>query len=196
MPRFTTISPTSVRGKKKECWESFRDGGYIAVGWFDEVLPELKLDFSKDLTGYSLEEILAYAHTVYTVKNTQIFQRYHPDWLFSEPDREIKKIEDVFKKFLTLEIGDYVAANNTNDGLFGIGRIMSGYKFEKGKHYAGRRNTIEKYYPHYREVDWIITTYMKRTDIIKQGETSWQPYGTMGKMYDCLPSYVERILKM
>ena len=33
MPKFTTISPTSVPGHKPHAWERFRDGRYVAIGW-------------------------------------------------------------------------------------------------------------------------------------------------------------------
>jgi len=37
-------------------------------------------------------------------------------------DNEASAI-DAFTKFLALDIGDYVAVNNTNDGLFGKGVV-------------------------------------------------------------------------
>lgn len=47
MPQFTTISPTSVPGKKEYAWRNFLRDGYAAIGWLSHT----------DLTGKSLDEI-------------------------------------------------------------------------------------------------------------------------------------------
>jgi hypothetical protein len=121
MPQFTTISPTHIKGKKRECWHQFRDGGYIALGWFNEVSPDF--DFTKDLSGCTGSDIANLALEIYTDKNMRAMQNYNPDWQYDE--KEPYKVIDAFEKFYSLEIGDYVAVNNTNDGLFGIGEIRS-----------------------------------------------------------------------
>ncbi len=36
MPKFTTISPTHIPGKKEYAWERFREGHYVAIGWLDD----------------------------------------------------------------------------------------------------------------------------------------------------------------
>jgi hypothetical protein len=41
---------------------------------------------------------------------------------------------DAFSKFLSLKLGDYVAVNNTGHGLFGVGVVASGYRFEDRRH--------------------------------------------------------------
>ncbi len=165
MPQFTTISPTSVRGQKPQAWERFRDGGYVAIGWLNDI----------DLTGKSIEEI-----------NDLIRQRGY--------DNESAAIQS-FERFLSLRPGDYVAVNNTNHGLFGVGMIESAYKFQLRKHDAGD-DEKEKFYPHYRDVKWIKTAYLPRTSLISEGETPWQPYGTVGKVYPELPPYIARLLGM
>jgi len=191
MPQFTTISPTHIKGKKRECWRWFRDGGYIALGWFNEVSQDF--DFTKDLSGYTGSDIINLALEVYTDKNMRAMQKYNPDWDYD--DKEPYKVIDAFEKFFSLEIGDYVAVNNTNDGLFGIGIIKSDYKFEKEKHFTGSHLTLEKWYPHYRDVEWVVTHYLKRKDIIMNSDTGWQPYGTIGKVFHQLPPYIKRIVQ-
>ena len=190
MPQFTTISPTHIKGKKELAWCGFKDGGYVAIGWFNEVSPDF--NFTKDLSGYSIREMTNLALQVYTDRNMKGMQKFNPDWTYDE--KEPYKVIDAFKKFLSLEIGDYIAANNTNDGLFGIGIIKSDYKFDKEKHFTGSYSTLEKWYPHYREVEWVVTHYLKRKEIVLKNETGWQPYGTIGKIHPQLPPYIKRVL--
>ena len=96
MPKFTTISPTHIEGKKRYAWERFQEGGYVAIGWLQHT----------DLSGKTIDEIVDLIRA-------------------DEPDNESTPIE-AFKRFLSLDRGDYVAVNNTNHGLFGVGIIESG----------------------------------------------------------------------
>jgi len=163
MPKFTTISPTHIEGKKEYAWERFREGGYVAIGWLQHV----------DLTEKSIDEIIELIRG-------------------KEYDNETRPIE-AFKRFLSLDRGDYVAVNNTNHGLFGVGIIESGYKFQLLKHDTGTEDP-EQFYSHYREVKWLNTTYTPRTALVSEGETAWQPYGTVGKVHSELPPYIARLL--
>jgi len=168
MPKFTTSSPTHVPGQKPHAWERFRDGRYVAIGWLNEV----------DLTEKSIDEI------------TDLIRRQEPAY-----DNEAAAIQS-FERFLSLERGDYVAVNNTNHGLFGVGTVESGYKFQLRKHDCGAIDGQEPFYPHYRDVKWVKTAYMPRTSLVSEGETPWQPYGTVGKVYPELPPYIARIVGM
>lgn len=163
MPRFMTISPTHVPGKKEYAWNNFHSGGYIAIGWLSDY----------DLTGKSVEEVTS-------LIREQNF------------DNEASAI-DAFTKFLTLEIGDYVAVNNTNAGLFGIGVISSGYRYQKNGHDTGADDK-EYFYSHFRDVEWKYTDYVRRKDIVSPGETGWVPFGTVGNLYDEVPPYIRRLL--
>ena len=160
MPQFTTISPTHVAGQKPRAWERFRDGRYVAIGWNNDI----------DLTGKSMEEI------------TELIRR-------QEYDNEAAAIQS-FDRFLSLKPGDYVAVNNTNHGLFGIGIVESRYKFQLRKHDCADG---EEFYPHYRDVEWLKTAYMPRNSLVSEGEIPWQPYGTVGKVYPELPPYIARL---
>lgn len=161
MPKFLTISPTHVPGRKEYAWNEFRSGEYVAIGWLSDY----------DLTGKSLEEVISLIRK----------QGY---------DNEASAI-DAFTKFLALNVGDYVAVNNTNDGLFGVGTISSGYRYQKGKHDTGSE---EEFYSHFLEVKWKYTNYVKRKDLISPGETGWKPYGTVGNLYEEVPPYILRLL--
>jgi hypothetical protein len=165
MPKFTTISPTHIPGKKEYAWQRFREGRYVAIGWLNDT----------DLTRKSVNEIV--------------------DLIRREGyDNEASAIAS-FERFLSLEPGDYVAVNNTAHGLFGVGIIESGYKFALRKHDTGAGDDDpEEFYPHYRDVKWVNTTYTPRTSLISEGETAWQPYGTVGKVYTDLPPYIARLL--
>jgi hypothetical protein len=96
-----------------------------------------------------------------------------------------------FEKFLSLRPGDYVAVNNNRYGFYGVGKITSGYKYELGKHDSGDGEDL---YPHYRDVKWVKTSYLPRTSLVSEGETLWQPYGTVGKVYPELPPYIARLI--
>jgi len=161
MPRFMTISPTHVPGKKQFAWNKFRSGGYVAIGWLSDY----------DLTGKTIDEVVSLIRE----------ERY---------ENEASAI-DSFTKLLTLEVGDYVAVNNTNAGLFGIGVISSGYKYKKDKHETG---DPEVFYAHYKDVEWKYTDYVRRKDIISPGETGWKPFGTVGSLEDEVPPYIRRLL--
>ena len=126
-----------------------------------------------DLTGKSIEEV-----------EKTIRKHKFPD--------ENNAIE-TFKKFLSLKIGDYVAVNNTNAGLFGIGIIESEYQFKLKRHSTGAEDN-EDYYSHLRGVKWIFTSYVRRQDILEEDETGWQPYGTMGVIHEGVPIYIRRLL--
>lgn len=158
-----TISPTHVEGKKDYAWNKFLSGGYIALGWIEQ----------HDLTGKSLDEVISLIRK----------ERY---------DNEASAI-DAFTKFLTLQEGDYVAVNNTNAGLFGVGTISSGYKYERYKHDTGAEDK-EEFYPHHRKVDWKYTSYVRRKDIVGPEETGWKPFGTVGSLENEVPVYIKRLL--
>lgn len=162
MPRFLTISPTHIPGKKKYAWEKCKDGGYVAIGWMDVDLSRMSID--------EVEELI----------------RSH------EFDNQASAIES-FGKFLTLDVDDYVAVNNASHGLFGVGRITSGYRFVKNHHDTGADN-VECWYSHLRDVSWEFDRYVKREDIVSGDETSWAPYGTVGALREELPPYIERLL--
>ncbi len=104
-----------------------------------------------------------------------------------------KEAIDAHRKFYKLEIGDIIAANNVADGLFGIGIIKSDYRFKQFIHDTGSNNKDE-FYSHYREVDWVITDYQKRKDLLKKGETCWKIRGTVGGLLK-LPDYIKRIFE-
>ncbi len=164
--QFTTISPTHVAGKKEHAWRSFLNGEYVAIGWLENV----------DLTGKSLEEIEKLLEEVY----------------LKEPD-EVNKAARALERFLSLEEGDYVAIPNVNFGLFGVGVIKSGYKFKKNMHDTGAEDK-SAFYSHYRKVQWVVKDYHERSDLVLEGEKSWQPYGTIGKIEGKLPPYIVRLI--
>jgi MoxR-like ATPase len=166
-PKFTTISTTHISGKQEEAWQRFRDGGYVAIGWLNDT----------DLTGKSINQVIALIRQA------------------GYDEREETKAIRVFERFLSLEPGDYIAVKNVNFGLSGIGIIESGYKFDLRKHDTSD-DTGEHFYPHYRDVTWIKTDFMPRETLISEGETSWEPYGTVGKVYPELPPYIARTLGM
>ena len=126
-----------------------------------------------DLTGWDIDKIVAYIES----------QNY---------DNEASALSS-FKKFMALEVGDIVAANNVNAGLFGVGRITSNYKFKLHIHDTGDE-IIERYYSHYRDVDWFIKDYLPAKSILMQGEKLWPPYGTTGTLEPELPNYIKRLL--
>lgn len=92
-------------------------------------------------------------------------------WTMEKITSEIKKRNyanessaiDSFKKFMLLNIGDIVAVNNVNAGLFGVGRIKSDYKFSMHIHDSGAENKNE-FYSHYKQVEWIVKEYKRRKE--------------------------------
>ena len=156
-----TVSPTHVPGKKEYAWNQFCEGGYIAIGWLSV----------HDLSQESIEEIISLIRE-------------------QEYDNEANAIE-AFTKFLTLEVGDYVAVNNTNAGLFGIGVISSGYRYKRNGHDIGAK---DEFYSHFRDVTWKYTDYIRREDIIGPGETGWRPFGTVGGLEEEVPPYIRRLI--
>ena len=125
----------------------------------------------EDLTGKTIEQVIS------------IIRKH-------KFDNENSAI-DAFTKLLSLKIGDYVAVNNTNDGLFSVGVIDSGYQYKSKLHDCG---DPEEFYPHFLRVKWTMTNYVKRSDIIEKSETGWQPYGTMGYIHPEIPLYIRRLL--
>jgi len=166
MPKFAIISPTHIPGKKEEAWENFKEGGYIAI------VSRIK----EDLSNKSMEEI---------IKMVRNMPRYS--------GRQLSKRLKEYQVFFFLNKGDYVAVNNTNDGLFGIGVISGDYYFKKSGHNTGSTNP-DDFYCHFYPVKWLVTTYMKRKSILKPGEKGWAPYGIISIKPD-MPDYINRILK-
>lgn len=162
MPRFLTISPTHIAGKREYAWQQFRDGGYIAIGWMQE-----------DLTGKSIQEV------------EEVIEKH-------EYDNETSA-KNAFRRFLKLDQGDYVAVTNASHGLFGIGEITSDYRFELYRHDTGS-DAEQSGYSHLRDVEWKVTSYLRREDIVGESETAWEPYGTVSTIKEELPVYVKRIL--
>ena len=167
MPKFAVVAPSHFeKEKKKESWERFRDGGYIAWG-------SVVCD---DLTNKSMDEIKE------LVQLEEI--------KFGE--KKYKQRASEYERFFSLNIGDYVAVKNTNAGLFGIGIVASDYYFKKRGHNPGSTNP-DDFYCHFRKVNWINTTYMERKNIIKPGDRSWAPYGII-HIYPEVPEYIKRII--
>jgi len=167
MNKFAVISPTHIPGKKKESWERFREGGYIAF----------VSKLNQDLKNKSVDEIIG---LINKIDPPQTHQKVH-------------QRQKNYSGFFALDIGDYVAVNNTNDGLFGIGIIKSGYYYKERAHNTGSTDPKD-FYSHFRDVDWVVTDYMKRKDILEANETGWPPYGIITLMPE-LPGYIRRILK-
>lgn len=143
MPKFLTVSPTHIPGKKPYAWQNFLRGGYAAIGWLPDV----------NLTGKTIETVIELIRA----------EQY---------DNEAAAIRS-FEKFLALRPSDYIGVNNTNDGLFGIGEVRSNYKYEKGKHDTGASDPrdLEEFYSHYVDVHWVVTSYTRRKAILTEGET-------------------------
>lgn len=167
MPKFAVISPTHISGKKKEAWENFKNGNYISM------VASIRINLSYTKLDDELLEIIK---SVPRKDNRKISQRF----------RE-------YKAFLSLTKGDYVAVNNTNDGLFGIGVIEGDYYFKESGHDTGSTNP-DDFYCHFRPVKWLVTTYMKRKDLLEPGEKGWPPYGII-KLLPEVPAYIKKILK-
>ena len=158
MPKFLTISPTHVPGKKSFAWNNFLKRKYVSIGWMNI-----------DLTGWDIDKTISY-----------IKEQNFPN--------EASAISS-FKKFMALDVGDIVAANNVNAGLFGVGKVTSGYKFKFHIHDSGDDNK-NHFYSHYRDVEWVMRDYLPRKTILKFGEKPWAPYGTTGMysvMVNCPP---------
>ena len=126
-----------------------------------------------DLTGKSKEEIEEIVRA----------ERY---------DNETSAVRS-FERFMTLSPGDYVAVNNVNNGLFGVGVVKSDYTFKKYRHDSGAEKKDECY-SHFRDVEWRQTSYVYRRDIVESSETSWEPYGTISSVHDEVPLYIRRLL--
>ena len=166
MPKFVTISPTHVPGKKPYAWNNFKSGGYAAIGWL----------VNEDLTGKSIDQV-----------RELIMRARYPN--------EASAVHS-FEVFMSLQPGDYVAANNTNDGLFGIGRVTGGYRYELRRHDTGAQGPEGEFYSHLIDVEWVRSEYVRRRDILEEGETGWPPFGTVGALRDEVPLYIRRLLRL
>jgi hypothetical protein len=162
MPKFLTISPTHIGGKKSFAWTQCRDGGYVSIGYMHV-----------DLTGKSIEEVEAI-----------IRAQDYP---------EHANAVRYFRKFLALAPGDYVAVPNTYRGLFGIGVVSSGYRYMDRRHNTGADDP-EQFYSHFVGVEWKMTNYHARGVLLREGETGWVPYGTVGALVEPVPAYILRAL--
>ena len=105
----------------------------------------------------------------------------------------VQSVVDTFKRFFALRKGDYVAVNNASNGLFGVGIVTSDYRFKKHIHNSSAEDK-SAWYSHYRKVEGKHTEYAKRVDLIHEGETAWQPYGTIGAICSEVPPYIKRLL--
>lgn len=60
-------------------------------------------------------------------------------------------------------------------------------------HDAGAEDGDE-FYSHIVPVEWKVTTYMRREDILSPEDTAWSPYGTVGALHEDVPRYIQKIL--
>lgn len=166
MPKFAIMSPTHVRTRERKdyAWGNFKRGRYIAIGCI----------VCEDLTGLKMWEI------------EDIIKKFG-----YKPKEEKRRIEE-FRRFLSLKCGDYVAIKNTNDGLFGIGVVNSDYYFKARGHDTGATNPQE-FYHHFYKVNWLVTDYLKRKDIIGAGDKNWNPYGIINEPLPKIPDYIKII---
>ena len=168
MPKFTTISPTCLAGGNPDAWKLFRDGNYAAIGWC----------YKHDLTGLAIDDI------------RQLVQQI-PENACDESD-----VQDGLNSFPVFwELcergsngeGDIIAVKNNRHGLFGVGVVTSGYKYDESKHETGVAGHV---YPHYVEVNWVHTDYIASDSLEFNSDSMWKPYGTMGQMFDEVPDYI------
>jgi len=167
MPKFTTVSPTCLAGGKPAAWERFLHGNYIAIGWC----------YKTDLSGKSIDQILK------LIPGTSGDDQDEKDGIYSFP---------IFWELAqrgAANAGDLIGVKNTNHGLFGIGRIISGYKYSRKKHDTGVKG---HYYPHYLEVEWLHTDYILRSTLDFGDEPSWRPFGTLGQLYNEIPACIRQ----
>jgi hypothetical protein len=162
MPRFVTISPTHIGGHKRKTWDRFRTGNYIAIGWLSDI----------DLSGWSDEAIVA-----------EVEERREDGW--ESARRHLPRFVN------NLSIDDIVAVTNAGASILGIGKITSGYTFDKSPHDKGDE---EDRYSHLHSVRWLSTKEWYRKDLIKEDEVGWEPRGTLGKILDEVPVYIWRAL--
>lgn len=165
MPKFAVISPSHISGKKKESWEGFRDGGYVALG----------STICVDMSSKTEEEVELVVMSIPRDSQAEITRRTKD-----------------YTSFLALKPGDYIAVNNTNDGLFGIGKVTSDYYFKPHAHNPGSSDP-QDHYCHFRNIQWLVTDYLKRKDILAPGEKGWPPYGIIS-LASTIPPYIQRIL--
>lgn len=165
MAKLYVISPTHIPGKKKDAWENFKVGNYIAM------VSRIK----ENLSNRSMTEILEIVKKI---------PRYS--------GRELAKRLKEYQIFFSIKTGDYIVVNNTNDGLFGIGIVTGDYYFKKNGHNTGSSNP-EDFYSHFYPVGWIVDTYHRRKDILNSGEKGWAPYGIINA-YPEVPGYIKRVL--
>jgi len=165
LPKFTTMASTHLSGNKPFTWEQMSgDKGYIAIGWLEQW--NLSRRAWPEVERLIEEQSYASSNSV--------------------------EARDCLRKFLfEIGVGDYVAVNNVQHGLFGIGRITSAYKYEPHKHDCGDGS---EYYPHYRDVEWLITEYIPAQDINFNGELRWEPRGTVGRIDGTVPQYIRTLL--
>ncbi len=173
MPAFSTISPTCKAGGKEEAWLRFRDGGYVAIGWC----------YRTNLTGMTIDEII------------DLIPKDHV-----ANKRDYQDAVRSFRVFWELMPGDYLAVRNTNDGLFGVGVIQEGgdegYHYERCKHFTGEEkqdyDPLVKghWYPHFYNVKWVWTDYIKRERLDIENGDNWIPFGTLSQRHEKLPSYI------
>jgi hypothetical protein len=168
LPYFTTVSPTCQRGGKPQAWRRFRLGKYIAIGWC----------YDNNLAGMTWEEIrpIVIRTSVPSENASDERDGLHSFPIFLELCRRGSEGR-----------GDYVAVKNVNHGLFGIGIIKSGYQYDRHHHFTGE---LGHYYPHFVEVEWVCTDYIRSREIDFGSETHWMPFGTLGQLYTELPSYI------
>jgi len=166
VPKFTTISPTCEQNGKERCWDLFRTGNYIAVGWL----------YKTPLHGMAIEEIL---------------ERLDKDKGSYEPG-DLRDARVSLPAFWSLNRGDLVGVNKVNYGLFGIGVIDSDYDYDKRKHLA---EAPKHYYPHFYSVKWLVSEYIRARDMNIKPEKAWKPRGTVGRVDPELPEYIKRLLK-
>ena len=133
---------------------------------------------------------LGWYHTDYTGKSLAQITEH----LRSENFPNVNAAIDAHKKLLALEVGDIVAVNNVNHGIFGIGRVRSGYKFKERIHDTGHDDPAQ-FYSHYREVEWLRTEYMPKATLLQASEKEWAPRGTLGALEKQLPAWVIRALE-
>jgi len=162
MSHYATIAPSG--SNQKVAFKRFLDGGYAAIGW----LPEF------DLTGKSLAEVHALIEqniqeeTVLNDKNEQV--------VISALKNQ-NKAKRNFTNFLSLKPGMIVVVPNVQYGLHGLGRITSGYKYQKDKHDSTGNGNDN--YSHFYDVEWIpvSSTELTKDLLLLEGEKNWPPRG-------------------
>jgi hypothetical protein len=178
MCQYVTVAPSS--SNQKAAFKRLVENECVALGWLSD----------SNLTGKTLSEVYALIDEQ-IAEEVRLNDKKEQETVSAKRNQD--KVKRYFSRFLAIQPGMIVVVPNVNYGLHGVGRVTSGYQFQKNKHDSTGDGSDN--YSHYFSVEWlsIPSNMLTKEALMLPGEKIWPPRGTCSAIQE--GAWLSRLLE-